>query len=261
MKRSTVIAFVAAALFLFLGWVVRSLTSGRETSPAPAARAPGADPRAAQPAPELADPEDAITGSREDALDRRSPERREGGSREAPVPELAELMRRMEEGGFDGVVLDEAGRPAIAHVESIGLEGGSVGFDTEEKGESKGFFNMQGYTDLYNVKATTLEGGFAVAEELRLDQPPRLVLRLRQGGKVKVQLDGAHESVRCAIFQDEIRHSDFTLRKGQPHEEVVPIGANLIMLYEGNDEDLVVYARRGVQVVPGKVEEVPLSVW
>ncbi len=263
MRRVLLIALALAGLLLLV-WMARELASERDP-PAEDARPPGpAQDRAAREPAELEEPLELPPEPTDEEATGRSP-----SESPAPLPDRAELLQRVEAREFDGIVLDEAGQPAAAHIDVVGTEGGSVvSTDTEPEGEYKGCFGFEPdrertLPERYLVKATTQDGLCALSEERSRDaveEPGALVLELEPGGRLELTLEGERDNLRCAIFQDDQRHSDFRLSLGKPHGEVVPAGMNMVLVYDGLGEDLVPYTKRAVLVDPGSYQELSLAV-
>lgn len=139
-----------------------------------------------------------------------------------------------------GVVVDGAGRPVHARVAAVG-DSGSVSGSTDDLGR---FALPQIHWPVGAVHASTEDGQVAVSA---LEDPSReLALQLRPGSKLSIDLR-SNDSVRCAIFDGELRIEDFTLRAGETADVVVPAGSVRVQLYDGDRT----YEERTVEIAVG----------
>ena len=141
-----------------------------------------------------------------------------------------------------GVVRDMRGRPVRAQVAAVGPSG-STSCSTNDEGR----FELSGIEWLeFTVHVSTNDAQLAVLPSVRCGTSG-LDLVVQPAATLNIRIDGAASS-RCAILHDGIRVQDFTVRAEKPASVVVPPGAVLIRLYDGD----TIHAERTVQVKAGE---------
>jgi len=136
---------------------------------------------------------------------------------------------------LSGTVVDgDTGEPTNAHVHLISARG-SLGFGTG--GEGAGVFRFAGlHAGVYSLTAGTDDGRFALLGDVPLEEGESqrgLLLELRPGATLEIELAGGLASARCAIYAEGVPIADFTLRRGEKATERVPAGPLLLQLYTG----------------------------
>lgn len=64
-----------------------------------------------------------------------------------------------------------------------------------------------------------------------------------------------------SLFTNGVRHTDFTLRKDQSTDEVIPAGALFVEAYSGAGADKEVHESRSLFLSPDQVEEVVFTLY
>lgn len=131
-------------------------------------------------------------------------------------------------GVVSGIVRDAEGSGVKARIAAVGIQGGSYATSTSGDGR----FDLDGvpFADLV-LHASTEEGQIAVARSHSGAQGVELVLRA--GATLVVELGGP-EKARLAVFADDLRIEDFTLKPGEPSTVVVPAGEVRLRVYQGD---------------------------
>jgi hypothetical protein len=144
----------------------------------------------------------------------------------APAPSPSHTSAAATQGSVSGVVVDAQGQPMRAHVAAVGVSG-SVAAGTDEQGRFA-LDHIQ-WSDIV-LNASTQDGRVAVQATHTGSNGVELVLQ--PGATLVIDVEG-REKTRCAIFQNEQRIEDFTLRTGKPAHVVVPPGEVRVRLYDG----------------------------
>jgi len=151
-------------------------------------------------------------------------------------------------GTITGVVVDDRGRPVRARV-AIVSQSGSVSDSTDDRGEFRLHTDGQ---DLV-LHASTQDGRVAIRAVNA--GASDIELRVTQGGTILVDLAGPNDA-RCAVFADDVRIEDFTLRPGKPATVVVPAGDLLLHVYGQDDARQAIHQDVRVHVERGATESV-----
>jgi len=180
---------------------------------------------------------------------------------EAYVPAPPIPPRPAEPGHIAGTIVDERGFPIKARTTLVGGEGGSYGGGNS--GEDGGFdIERRGY-ETFQVKAWTRDGRVGLFNQSGLDASLGVsdaIIRLERGARVKLTLQGERDTCRIALFTNNVRHTDFTLRNDQTASEVVPVGVLSLELYNGSGAGKRVHDTRTVVLAAGQVEEFVFTV-
>lgn len=161
----------------------------------------------------------------------------------APAPVSAPASPAQD--SVSGVIVDALGQPVRAHVAAVGTTG-SVAAGTDEKGRFT-LAHIQ-WPEIV-VNASSKDGRVAVRSMHTGSSGVELVLQ--PGATLVIDVEG-REKTRCAIFQNEQRIEDFTLRTGKPASVVVPPGEVRVRLYDGEH----IYKEQMLTAAVGSTEPV-----
>ncbi len=148
-----------------------------------------------------------------------------------------------------GITIDESGHPTLAHV-GIVTSSGSRSTGTSASGRFR-FVDVS--EQPYVLTATTKDGRIATIPRVDVGSVDLRVLVVDQGCKLVVAMTG-RPTARLAVFQDEVRVHDFTVRDGKIAQLVVPAGLVSIELY-GTD----LSEKRRMELAPGGTAELAFA--
>jgi hypothetical protein len=146
-----------------------------------------------------------------------------------------------------GTVRDSDGRPVRATVAAVA--NGSKSVTTDQDG---GFALADVPFDEFVLHASTEDGRVAIRTGIRCGMAVDLVVA--PGASMTLRLAG-RDTIRCALFQGEVRFEDFTLRSGHDARVVVPPGEIRLELYDHASTAL----ERTVRMETGGHEEIAFS--
>ena len=105
----------------------------------------------------------------------------------------------------------------------------------------------------YVLTATTKDGRIATIPRVDVGSVDLRVPVVNEGGRLVVAMTG-RPTARLAVFQDEVRLHDFTVRDGKLAQLVVPAGLVSIELYGKNLSE-----KRRMELAPGGTVELTFA--